>query len=55
MTAPSGEVKAEAQMHLEEQALIQFKADVSRQKKVREFAQKALLRGSEAREREIRI
>ena len=56
LTAPSGEDKAEAQKHLEEQALLQFQADVARQRKARLMARELLLgKGKGKKEREIRL
>ena len=56
-TSPTGEDREEAVKHLEEQSLRQFKADIERQRKVREFARKTLLEGAEDKKqkREIRI
>lgn len=42
-TSPSGEDKEEAMKHLEEQALLQFHADIERQRQLRDFAKQRIL------------
>ena len=54
-TSPTGEDRAEAQKALEEQTLLQFKADIERHKKIREFTQKLKRKAERKKEREIRI